>query len=63
MKSLLREWGFPVGLLLVWTIAAAFTVDALSGMHSTLQSTQVPLQSTQVVQQPLAAGALHTPAS
>ena len=63
MMSLLREWGFPVGLLLVWTVAAAFTVDALIGMHSTLQSTRVPSQSTPVVRQPIAAGPLNSPAS
>jgi hypothetical protein len=52
-----------VGLLLVWTVAAAFTLDALIGMHSTLQSTRVPSQSTQVVRQPIAAGPLNSPAS
>jgi len=60
MMSLLREWGFPVGLLLVWTMAAAFTLHALGDM----QSTQVPSQSTQVVRQPAAARALNAaPAS
>jgi hypothetical protein len=64
MMSVLREWGFPVGLLLVWTIAAAFTLHALIGMQSTLQSTQVPPQSMQVVRQPAAAGAVNAaPAS
>ena len=64
MMSLLREWGFPVGLLLVWTIAAAFTLHALNGMRSTLQSTLVPSQPTQVVRQPVAAGAVNAaPAS
>jgi len=64
MKSLLRQWGFPMGLLVVWMIAAAFTLDALNGMRLTLQSTQVQSQSTQVVRQPVAAGSVNpAPAS
>ncbi len=59
MMNLLREWGFPVGLLVTWTIAAAFTLYALGDMQATLQSTQVPSQSTQVERQPIAAGALR----
>jgi hypothetical protein len=60
MMSVLREWGFPVGLLLVWTMAAAFTLRALGDMRST----QVPSQSTQVVRQPVPARALNAaPAS
>jgi len=54
MLNRVREWGFPVGLLLVWAVAAAFTLSALVGMEKTLQATQAP-QSTQIVQTPVAA--------
>jgi len=33
MMDRLREWGFPIGLLLAWAIAAVFTVSALVGME------------------------------
>ncbi len=39
MRKLLREWGFPVGLLTLWAVAAAYTLHALVGM----QSTQLPV--------------------
>jgi hypothetical protein len=42
MMDRLREWGFPIGLLLVWAIAAAFTVSALVGMEATVERTQSP---------------------
>ncbi len=60
MMNILRDWGFPVGLVLIWTIAVAFTLHALVDMQSTLQSTQVPSQSAQVERQPIAAGVLNT---
>jgi hypothetical protein len=31
MLKFLREWGFPVGLLALWGIAAAYTLYALGG--------------------------------
>ena len=34
LKRVMREWGFPVGLLTLWGIAAAYTVHALIGMPS-----------------------------
>jgi len=33
MMNHLREWGFSVGLLLLWAIAAAFTLRSLIGMR------------------------------
>src|SRR5712671_5825366 len=42
MMDRLREWGFPIGLLLVWAIAAVFTVSALVGMEGTVERTQSP---------------------
>lgn len=39
MLKLMREWGFPVGLLALWGIAAVYTLHALVG----LQTTQVPV--------------------
>lgn len=62
MMNRLREWGVPVGFILLWVIAAAFTLRALIGMESTLQATQVPAQSTQI--RSVAAEVHHTrPAS
>jgi hypothetical protein len=43
MKSLLRNWGFPVGLLALWTLVAAYTVHALTGVQPALQSTDLPV--------------------
>ena len=40
MMNRLREWGLPVGLLLLWGIAAAYTLSALIGMDARLQATQ-----------------------
>jgi hypothetical protein len=39
LKNLMREWGFPVGLLTLWVVAAAYTLHSLVGM----QSSQVPV--------------------
>jgi hypothetical protein len=39
MMKLLRQWGFPVGLLVLWAIAAAYTLNALAGT----ESTQIPV--------------------
>jgi len=58
----LREWGFPIGLLLAWAIAAVFTVSALVGMEAAVERAQVPPQSMHVVARPAAAaghGAAH----
>jgi hypothetical protein len=64
MMNRVREWGVPVGFILLWVIAAAFTLRALIGMESTLQATQVPPQSTQVTDRPVVAHVHHTsPAS
>ena len=64
MMNHLREWGFSVGLLLLWAIAAAFTLRSLIGMEATLQATQVPPQSTQIMERQVAAEVRHTgPAS
>jgi hypothetical protein len=64
MMNRLREWGVPVGFILLWAIAAAFTLRALIGMESTLQAAQVPPQSTQVADRPVVAHVQHTsPAS
>jgi len=63
MMNRIREWGLPVGLLLLCAIAAAFTLRALIGMEVTLQATQVPPRSTQVDRH-VAANAQHVrPAS
>jgi hypothetical protein len=43
MKKLLRNWGFPAGLLTLWALAAAYTLHALVGVQPTLQSTEVPV--------------------
>jgi hypothetical protein len=64
MMRQLREWGFPVGLLLLWAVAAAFTLRSLIGMGATLQETQVLPQSTQIMKRQVAAKVTHTgPAS
>jgi hypothetical protein len=64
MMNRLREWGVPVGFILLWAVAAAFTLRALIGMEWTLQATQVPPQSTQITDRPVAAQVHHTsPAS
>lgn len=39
MRNLKRTWGFPVGLLALWGIAAAYTLHALVG----LQTTRIPV--------------------
>jgi len=63
MMNRLREWGVPVGFILLWAIAAAFTLRALIGMESTLQATQGP-QSTQITDRTVAAQVHNTsPAS
>src|SRR4051812_35074561 len=49
MMDRLREWGFPIGLLLVWAIAAVFTVSALVGMDATVKGTQSAPHLTHVV--------------
>jgi hypothetical protein len=49
MMDRLREWGFPIGLLLAWAIAAAFTVSALVGMEATVERTQSGPQATHLV--------------
>ena len=64
MMNYFREWGLPVGLLLVWAVAAAFTLSALVGMEATVQATHVPPQSTQIMERPVAGKVHHTgPAS
>jgi len=64
MMNHLREWGFPVGLLLVWAVAAAFTLSALVGMEATVQATQARPQSTQTMERQVAAKVHRTgPAS
>lgn len=35
MMKILRQWGFPIGLLALWAIAVAYTVQALAGLRST----------------------------
>jgi len=59
MMNRLREWGLPVGLLLIWGIAAAYTLSALIGMDARLQATQVPPQSTQITERPVLADVHH----
>ncbi len=49
MMDHLREWGFPIGLLLAWAIAAVFTVSALVGMEATVKRTQSGPHLTHVV--------------
>jgi hypothetical protein len=49
MMDRLREWGFPIGLLLVWAIAAVFTVSALVGMEATVERTLSAPRPTQLV--------------
>jgi hypothetical protein len=49
MIDRLREWGFPIGLLLAWAIAAVFTVSALVGMEATVERNQAPPQSMHTV--------------
>jgi len=45
MMKLLREWGVPAGLLVLWAMAVAYTLNALVGMQSTLQSTQARIMA------------------
>jgi hypothetical protein len=47
MMKHLRGWGFPVGLLMVWALAVAYTLYALRGMGSAVQSEQSTVQSVQ----------------
>jgi hypothetical protein len=49
MMKHLRGWGFPVGLLMVWALAVAYTLYALGGMQSAVQSEQSTVQSAQVM--------------
>jgi hypothetical protein len=64
MRERLREWGFPIGLLLLWTIAAVFTVYALVGMEMAVERTQAHSQSMQMVAKPVATtGPKAAPAS
>jgi hypothetical protein len=60
MMNRFREWGFPVGLLLLWGMAAAYTLSALIGMDARLQATQVPQQLTQITERPVLADVHHT---
>ena len=54
----LHDWGFPICLLLLWTIAAVFTVYALIGMEAAAWGqTQVPRQSMHVAAKPTATAA------
>ena len=50
MMKLLRAWGFPVGLLTLWAIAAAYTLQALIGMQSA--QVRVMAASPVVIQAP-----------
>jgi hypothetical protein len=59
----LREWGFPIGLLLLWTVAAVFTVYALVGMGMAVERTHVHSQSLHVVAKPAAVSAKAAPPS
>ncbi len=47
MMKRLRGWGFPVGLLMVWALAVAYTLYALGGMASAVQSERSTVQSAQ----------------
>ena len=53
----LHDWGFPICLLLLWTIAAVFTVYALIGMEAAWGQTQIPRQSMHVAAMPTATAA------
>ncbi len=54
MIDRLREWMFPVVLLLFWTIAVGFTLYALAGLERSLESTRAASQSAYVVAKPTA---------
>jgi hypothetical protein len=32
MRKLMREWGFPAGLGLLWVIAVVYTLNSVSGL-------------------------------
>jgi hypothetical protein len=40
MMKRIREWGFPVALVLGWVIASAYTVSALMDANAAHQSIQ-----------------------
>ncbi len=67
MMDRLREWGFPIGVLLFWAIAAVFTVSQLVGMEAAVERTQAPPQSMHVVARrpaalaPRTSPAIHSP--
>ena len=63
MMDRLREWGFPIGLLLAWAIAAVFTVSALVGMEASVERTQSGPRLTHVVAHPATHGSKAAPAS
>ncbi len=63
MMDRLREWGFPIGLLLAWAIAAVFTVSALVGMEASVERTQSEPHLTHVVAHPATHGSKAAPAS
>src|SRR6266850_2719673 len=63
MMDRLREWGFPIGLLLAWAIAAVFMVSALGGMEASVERTLSGPHLTHVVAHPATHGSKAAPAS
>ncbi len=46
--KLLREWGFPIGLIFAWVVASAYTISALvDAKRATTPVLQVPASVSQ----------------
>ena len=43
----IREWSFPVALLTVWVIGAAYTVSSLGQAHAAMSAAQKPVVRVQ----------------
>jgi len=33
MKNLIREWGFPVALILAWVVTTAYSISIMAAMR------------------------------
>jgi hypothetical protein len=33
MKNLMREWGFPIALLVAWAVTTAYSISILAAMR------------------------------
>jgi hypothetical protein len=54
MMKRLREWGFPIGLLTLWILVAAYTLHALTATRSTLQAAPESTEMPTMVGRPVA---------